>query len=562
MNRQALPVWLLVGAVALGASLRLTDLQNRPIHADEAVQAFKFARLLEQGEYVYDPLEYHGPALSYLSLPAARLAGSGRLEDLTAGLLRGVPAVFGLALVGMLWLLRRDLGPWGAACAAALTALSPAMIFYSRYYIAETLLVVFTFGALTAFWRYGRDGDLTALLEPGRSGWARWFGRVGWLALGGLCLGLMHATKETCVIPMFAMLLAGICAVWPERASRQELRRGFGGLAAASLLVLLFGAGVSVLLFSSFLANPQGPVDSVRTYVTYLGRAAAAGEASRHLHPSYYYIKLLVWSPGSGAMVWTEGLVVLLAVAGLVGCLRGGANCRARTSLVRFLGTYTVVTALVYSLIPYKTPWCMLGFLHGMILLAGVGATFVVRALPGRLPKGAAVAVLLLGFAHLGWQGWRASFAAWQEPGNPYAYAQTTEAVPALADRIGGLSRVHPDGSSMPIQVICPHEDYWPLPWYFRRFDRVEWHEQVPDGPLAPVLVIRSDMESALARRLFAGGSSERHYLYADLLQGTGLPSVPVRPGLRLRAFARSDLWARYLSARTRYNRQTEEQEQ
>ena len=38
--------------------------------------------------------------------------------------------------------------------------------------------------------------------------------------------------------------------------------------------------------------------------------------------------------------------------------------------LVRWLGFYTVALTGAYSLVTYKTPWCMLSFLHGMILVA------------------------------------------------------------------------------------------------------------------------------------------------------------------------------------------------
>ncbi len=41
-----------------------------------------------------------------------------------------------------------------AALAALFAAVSPAMVYYSRYYIQETLLVAFSFGALVAFCRY------------------------------------------------------------------------------------------------------------------------------------------------------------------------------------------------------------------------------------------------------------------------------------------------------------------------------------------------------------------------------------------------------------------------
>jgi len=41
---------------------------KRPMHGDETVHAIKFGELLEQGSYKYNPIEFHGPTLNYLSL--------------------------------------------------------------------------------------------------------------------------------------------------------------------------------------------------------------------------------------------------------------------------------------------------------------------------------------------------------------------------------------------------------------------------------------------------------------------------------------------------------------
>ena len=59
-------------------------------------------------------------------------------------------------------------------------------------------------------------------------------------------------------------------------------------------------------------------------------------------------------------------------------------DCGERPRLLRFLTFYTFVLTLLYSLISYKTPWCALSFLMGMILLAGVGAAAIFRWLPAR----------------------------------------------------------------------------------------------------------------------------------------------------------------------------------
>ena len=163
------------------------------MHADEAVHADKFGTLLEGGGYAYDPSEYHGPTLYYLTLPSAWLQGARRYVEIDEVTLRAVPAALGVALVAAHLGAGAFLGTAGAAVAALLAAISPAMVFYSRYYIHETPLVFFSFGALLAACRYLRKpGAAPALLT-------------------GACVGLMHATKET------APLALGSHARWRSR---------------------------------------------------------------------------------------------------------------------------------------------------------------------------------------------------------------------------------------------------------------------------------------------------------------------------------------------------------
>ena len=136
---------------------------------------------------------------------------------------------------------------------------------------------------------------------------------------------------------------------------------------------------VSATLFSSFLRHPVGVVDAVRAYGLYLGRAGAA----EHSHSWAYYLQLLIHFPSSGTPFWTEGLIVgLAAIGGAAGWAANGvAGAEPRT--LRFLAFYTLLMLVAYSMIPYKTPWCVLSLLHGMILLAGAGAVFLVASVRG-----------------------------------------------------------------------------------------------------------------------------------------------------------------------------------
>src|SRR3954447_4077526 len=142
MNR-----WVGLGLLAITAgalALRSPELALRPMHNDEAVNAEKIKVLWDQGQYRYDPNEHHGPTLYYFTLPFVWLSGARDYVHLTEGTLRAVSVFFGLILILSTWLLADALGSAAALSAGLLCALSPAMVFYSRYFIHEMLLVCFT----------------------------------------------------------------------------------------------------------------------------------------------------------------------------------------------------------------------------------------------------------------------------------------------------------------------------------------------------------------------------------------------------------------------------------
>ena len=82
--------------------MRLTSLEQRPMHADEAVNAVKFGQLLESGNYSYDKVEYHGPVLYFLSLVPAWITKTKEYADLTEYHLRVVPVTAGILLLLLL----------------------------------------------------------------------------------------------------------------------------------------------------------------------------------------------------------------------------------------------------------------------------------------------------------------------------------------------------------------------------------------------------------------------------------------------------------------------------
>jgi uncharacterized protein (TIGR03663 family) len=523
VNRPRAGALVVVALAVLAAALRFPALAARPMHADEAVHADKLGTLLEGGGYAYDPVEFHGPTLYYLTLVPLRLEGARRYVEVDEAALRAVPAAFGTLLVLAHLLARPTLGLGGALWAALFAAISPAMVYYSRYYIHEMLLVAWSFGALLAAAAWLRRPSARSA------------------AAAGFCAGLMLATKETAVIALGALFAALAVAFPSDGGDVAHPNAGRGrwpwplvarhlGLAAAVSLA------VAALFFSSLLQRPAGLLDPLRAIQPYLERAS---QPSIHEHPWHYYLALLVHFPAQGTPFWSEGLILALAAAGALSAWTAAGAAGADRASLRMVAVYTAVMIVVYSAIPYKTPWCLLGFLHGLILLAGAGVAFLARRARAGLQRFVLGGLLAAALLHLGYQAYAASFPFAADPRGPYVYAHTSDDVFAIAERLQELAAAHPQREAMPLQVIS-RTNLWPLPFYLRRLTAVEWWTGVADdAKTAPVVVVTPEMEPALVRRLYDLPEPGERELYVSVFERP----VELRPGVELRAYASARLW-------------------
>jgi uncharacterized protein (TIGR03663 family) len=511
-----------IAPVLVAAALRFPQLAQRPMHCDEAVNADKFGTLLESGRYEYNPVEFHGPTLYYLTLLPARLQGNTRYTSISEVTVRSVPASAGVGLVAVHTLLVPLIGVTGAATAGLLAAISPAMVFYSRYYIHETLLVFFSFGMLVSACRY--------LLKP----------RASWAVVTGACIGLMHATKETSAIAFASVVLAVAVTLlfekWRGISSPPLLAAVRPPHLVAALVTALL---VSGLFHSSFFSNWKGIADSLRAYGFYLDRATST---SLHIHPWHYYLRVLLFSHSENGPVWSEGLIAGLALPAFIAAWSRPGVPGVNQRLLRFLAAYTLFMIVIYSAIPHKTPWCLLGFLHGLILLAGAGTALIASFLKRASVRVAACALAAFFAANLAWQAWAGSFRYAADPRNPYVYAHTGTDVFLITRRVEDLARAHPQGLAMPVQIIS-RENLWPLPWYLRRFSAVQWWNGVSDAATsAPVILATPDMEAALVRKLYELPPPGERDLYMAMFSRC----IDLRPQVELRGYAIKWLWDDY----------------
>jgi uncharacterized protein (TIGR03663 family) len=510
-------------ALAAGLALRLVRLDRRPMHNDEANQAIKFGELLERGEYTYDAFDHHGPTLYYLTLPLAWARGQTTLAATDEWTLRGVPVAFGAATILLLPLLSVGIGRAAVAAAAVLMAVSPAMVFYSRMYIQESMFAGFALAFAIALGRAMTEGGIVGVRveAPAR-----------WPLLAGVAAGLAIATKETAVIMLPASLAA--CALaWRSLGSARPRIPLAGGRGLRSVLAGVAAcATIAALFYSSFLTHPGAILDPFRAAPTYIDRGV---DPPDHVHAWHYYLGILGWS-SSGGLRWTEALILgLAAIGAATAWARPDPERPKSTFWRRYLAINAALALALFSAIPYKTPWNVLPFHAATIVVAGIGFSVLVGAARGRNGAVLLTALLAAGSAHLGWQAWRAAVVYAADPRNPYVYSQTVPDAVRMASRIRDLAALHPDGASMLVQVIAPPHEQWPLPWYLRTMPRIGYWPSAKEVPVLAAPVIVASMENVEALDAALGDR------YVSEFFG-------VRPDVLVTLYIERGLWDRFLA--------------
>lgn len=441
--------------IALAAFwLRTHDLDRRPMHADEANQAVKAGALLETGFYRFDPNDHHGPTLYYAVLPLAWLRGERSLSALSETTVRLVPAIAGTVAVVLLALLAFPLGRWPSLAAAAFIAVAPPSVYYSRYFVQETLLVTFTLGAVVCVLHWWRRGN------------------PGWAIAAGACVGLMQATKASAPLFVLVAAIALLTARPTPPVSTHRVR--------AISLALLAALVVAILFYSSFGTHWAGLRDAIAVYGPAADRATGQSD---HEKAWWYYLRLFGWHR-EGGLLWQQISLTALAVVGAVAALV------QRRPFVRSVALYTTILAAVLSLTPYKTPWHAVHLVPGLALLAAAGVSVIPRAW-------FAVPVTLVALYFQFQQTKLVAFLRPADARNPYAYVHSSPDVLKFRPLAEAALSRHSGGV---IRIIS--EEYWPLPWYLRGMPQTGYWATPPENCDGALVIASADQSDAVRARL------------------------------------------------------------
>ena len=177
------PNWeisLLALIMLAAVAMRFAGLSELSFSSDASAHAWGAHDLYaRQGDgYTHNPT-FHGPFLYHFTAFIFFLFGDTDVTALSSA------AFFGLILVALPWLLRRELGRTGALLASAMLAISPLVVSYSRILRHDIYLAVWTLLLVIAVFRYLRQRT------------------DRWLYLAAAATALAVCTKEVAFIEIF-----------------------------------------------------------------------------------------------------------------------------------------------------------------------------------------------------------------------------------------------------------------------------------------------------------------------------------------------------------------------
>ncbi|MFZ4776009.1 MAG: flippase activity-associated protein Agl23 [Terrimicrobiaceae bacterium] len=493
--------FLEIAIFSIAIFLRVWAIELKPPHFDEGVNGWFADQMTANGYYHYDPTNYHGPLHFYAVFLSQTLFG----RHLWA--LRLPAIIASLLCIWALLRFREFFGARTVRIAGLAMAVSPAFVFYGRYSIHESWQVLFS---ILLLW---------GILGIWQSGERRYFFTAVFSVVG------LVLTKETYLLHVGCFLLAGgVLWLWqhvlpsrplesgsmgvPPNAGRFAENRGMGTLPMvgkirmgrmpvplklSELSVLdgtpvlpvrgslqrgpsfapqlwtrddaILAAGISLLLIVFFYSGNFLDFPSLRgLYQTFSAWFQTGVEAAGHAKSTYQIGPLnYYWVALMARYEWP-------ALAGLIACVRYVAPSDAR---FRYTAIMAGGVLIAYSIIPYKTPWCIISMIWPFyLILAGLLGEWAEIMKKRWLPW----IVMAPLFAASAIFCWRLNFQKFFDDSEPYVYVQTYPEIETFTGPL--LSLAKEDARQYHMSGLILLDSYYPLPWMLGDFTRVGYYNK------------------------------------------------------------------------------------
>jgi uncharacterized protein (TIGR03663 family) len=472
--------------------LRFWQLDLKLLHHDEAIHSWFSFELLTHSTWAYDP-SYHGPFLYFVTAGMFSVFGA---SDLVARLL---PALFGVLLIPLVYCIYRIgyISKNQTILVSLFIALSPDMIYFSRFLRHDIFMLFFTFLLVVALFYY---------FERGQSRFA--------IIAAIAAAGALSCKEE---MPVILIIIGSyfLLSIWLKRLTLPSPWKK--DLVIGVLLII----ALCCTLYTGFGGHPDTIIGKA-TGVTAEGihfdyKTSGWYQAVEHwmdMHnqqrlggPYYYYIPLdLLY----------ELPIFILAIIGTIQIIFSGTTLSrfyrrlknwighrkfqlttrdlAEVSIrqiqqsqqtnpkseefFRFCVYWMLLTMAFYAYVGEKVPWLIIPQLLPMCFVAAYRLNWQKTI------------VAIIGCIFLIAMTWHVAFIP-ADMNEPIVQVQNSEDMREVMQIMDQADK-----------VVVASKDYWPLPWYYRgdRWDKITLYSTVPEEKDLtenhPGVIILHDTES------------------------------------------------------------------
>ncbi|MDD5473057.1 MAG: TIGR03663 family protein [Candidatus Methanoperedens sp.] len=528
MNKKDFALYIaFILLVALAFFLRLYHLDERVFHHDEAAVGYFTYKLFNDNIYSYDP-SFHGPFMYYVTTEVFRRLGDSIYSA------RLLPALFGAAMLFLLFPLRKYTGNAGMVIAAFFFAISSSFLYYSRFYREDIFIAFFTILMLVCAVKYAEKHT-----EERYS-----VARILYLFLGALALASMAALKENAYIAMVLIAFFLVLLFIRERGYiglTGKIRRFDKKLMITAAEGIFF---ILVLLVAFSLFYTGKPLDIHGMY-------AAVEKAVSHWYemhriqriggPYFFYLPIIAlyelpilvfgilgivyysycknkkekmltlflaywvavdimylisdYYPESSRFLPTSyipsAIVVFfpLLVFGIAAVLKG------RNLFFDFLTYWALTNLMVYSYIQEKVPWLVLNPLLPLTIIAAAYLNELLPQLKFKSIAGtAAIIFLVISSSYFVYSSVFLNYYDYTNPAEPLIQAaQPPQKFSLFLDKITEISSQYRNQSTE-IQLTDDEMDTQFL-WYMRHYANIKWRVSIDSELDAPLIVVHDSDE-------------------------------------------------------------------
>lgn len=478
--------------LVLAFFLRFFVLDLKLLHHDEAIHSWFCYELLTRGAWQYDP-SYHGPFLYFVTTGAFFLLGP---SDWTA---RVLPSLFGFLIIPLVYSIYRlgYIDRNQTLLASLLIAISPDMVYFSRFLRHDIYMLFFTMLLLVAvlYW-----------FERGRT---RFAVLAAVAAAGALC-----CKEEMPFIVLLFVVFFSVAAwrrrfVLPENWKADLLLFVVIVFALMSMMYSAFFFHTDTLVGQNFSVSAQGLHFEMNTTGWYraVEHWTAMHNQQRLGGPMYFYVLLFLLyelpvfvlaiagtvqfltaglHPGlfmRKVKNWVRERRFTLPIGDLAAVstiqLKDGQQVNAKSEeFFRFCIFWMLGTMAFYAYVGEKVPWLIIAQLLPMCFVA-------VYRLSWRK-----TAFILAGCVFLAMMTWHVAFVP-VDISEPIVQVQNSEELRDVMVLMDNADR-----------VVIASKDYWPIPWYYRgdRWNRIQFYGNRAEIETltmnSPDVIILHDIES------------------------------------------------------------------